>query len=145
MKIQDQNKETPNEEKEKSNAQEKEERQSEEQSNPSLPKEWRFGPSHPKELIIGDPSKGPSTLPFERDDGEEDDQADDTPLVPSPPHDIPGSSAPPPSSSLTFTKDHYNLLNGRLDSLTSSVDGIGGMLHQLQVQQDTIQAQQAAM
>ncbi|XP_022856048.1 uncharacterized protein LOC111377216 [Olea europaea var. sylvestris] len=48
MKIQDQNNEAPNGEIEKSNAQENEERQTGEQSDPSLPKEWRFVPSHPK-------------------------------------------------------------------------------------------------
>lgn len=96
-----------------------------------------------------DPDSGPSTLPFEGDD-EEDEEAghghdEDIPLPPTPPHDFPGSRAPQTSDSFTFTEDHYNFLNRRIESLTSSINGLGGMLYQLQVQQNAIQAQQTVM
>lgn len=74
-----------------------------------------------------DPTSGPSTLIL---DGDEDDM----PKLPNPSLDIPGSSVPPSSiGGFTFTEDHYNLLNGEVDLLKSSVDKLGGMLHQFQV------------
>lgn len=74
-----------------------------------------------------DPTSGPSTLIL---DGDEDDM----PKLPNPSLDIPGSSVPPSSiGGFTFTEDHYNLLNGEVDLLTSSADKLGWMLHQLQV------------
>ncbi|KAL2471889.1 Uncharacterized protein Adt_40025 [Abeliophyllum distichum] len=62
-----------------------------------------------------DDELGPSTLPFEG--GEEMDEDEDDLL--------PRLRSHRPSSSIlgfTFTEDHFNLLNGRIDSLTSTVD-----------------------
>ncbi|KAL2526373.1 hypothetical protein Adt_11427 [Abeliophyllum distichum] len=61
-----------------------------------------------------DDESGPSTLPFEGD--EMDDDKDE--LLPRP------RSQRPSSSTFRFTKDHFNLLNGRIDLLTSSVEGL---------------------
>ncbi|KAL2491811.1 Uncharacterized protein Adt_27439 [Abeliophyllum distichum] len=62
-----------------------------------------------------DDESGPSTLSFE--DGKEmDDDEDEPPPRPR--------SQRPSSSTSEFTKDHFNLLNGRIDSLTSSVEGL---------------------
>ncbi|KAL2455965.1 Uncharacterized protein Adt_47007 [Abeliophyllum distichum] len=61
-----------------------------------------------------DDESGPSTLPFE---GEEMDVDEDEP----PPR--PRSQRPSFSTS-GFTEDHFNLLNGQIDSLTSSVEGL---------------------
>ncbi|KAL2498893.1 Uncharacterized protein Adt_24443 [Abeliophyllum distichum] len=61
-----------------------------------------------------DDESGPSTLPFE---GEEIDVDEDEP----PPRP---RSQQPSSSSSSFTEYHFNLLNGRIDSLTSSVEGL---------------------
>ncbi|KAL2542466.1 Uncharacterized protein Adt_03444 [Abeliophyllum distichum] len=61
-----------------------------------------------------DDESRPSTLPFE---GEEIDVDEDEPQ-PRP------LSQRPSSSSSDFTEDHFNLLNGRIDSLTSSVEGL---------------------
>ncbi|KAL2518221.1 Uncharacterized protein Adt_14468 [Abeliophyllum distichum] len=79
-----------------------------------------------------DTESGPSTLPFE--DGEEMDKGDDKEDAPHPshPHDIPSSHMPSSStSSFSFTKDHYDLLNGRIDSLTSMVEGLQSLLQQV--------------
>ncbi|KAL2471120.1 zf-RVT domain-containing protein [Abeliophyllum distichum] len=62
-----------------------------------------------------DDESGSSTLPFEG--GEEMDEDEDEP--PSRPR-----SQRPLSSISGFTEDHFNLLNGRIDSLTSSVEGL---------------------
>ncbi|KAL2542536.1 Protein kinase domain-containing protein [Abeliophyllum distichum] len=70
---------------------------------------------------------GPSTLPFEGKDIHDD---EDAPLS-SPPRL--GSHRPSSSTSdFTFTEDHYNLLNGRIDSLASTVDGLQHALSDLQ-------------
>ncbi|KAL2498882.1 Uncharacterized protein Adt_24432 [Abeliophyllum distichum] len=61
-----------------------------------------------------DDESGPSTLPFE---GEEIDVDKDEP----PPRP---RSQRPSSSSSSFIEDHFNLINGRIDSLTSSVEGL---------------------
>ncbi|KAL2543355.1 Uncharacterized protein Adt_04333 [Abeliophyllum distichum] len=61
-----------------------------------------------------DDESGPSTLPFK---GEEIDVDEDVP----PPRP---RSQHPSSSSSSFTEDHFNLLNGRINSLTSSVEGL---------------------
>ncbi|KAL2541467.1 hypothetical protein Adt_02445 [Abeliophyllum distichum] len=58
---------------------------------------------------------GPFTLPFEG--GKEMDEEEDEP----PPR--PRSRRPSPSIS-GFTEDYFNLLNGRIESLTSSVEGL---------------------
>ncbi|KAL2518360.1 Uncharacterized protein Adt_14607 [Abeliophyllum distichum] len=63
-----------------------------------------------------DDEAGPSTLPFE--DGE--DMGEDAP-PPSPPRP---RSYRPSSSTSGFNEDHFNLLNGQIDSLTSTVDGL---------------------
>ncbi|KAL2542854.1 hypothetical protein Adt_03832 [Abeliophyllum distichum] len=64
-----------------------------------------------------DDELGPSTLSFEG--GEEMDEAEDEdePL-PKP------RSQRPSSSTSYFTEHHFNLLNGRIDSLTSSIEGL---------------------
>ncbi|KAL2466045.1 Uncharacterized protein Adt_41896 [Abeliophyllum distichum] len=76
-----------------------------------------------------DTESEPSTLPFE--DGEEMDEADDEENASpqSHPRDIPSSLVPSSFiSSFSFTKDHYNILNGRIDSLTSTVESLQSML-----------------
>ncbi|KAL2542470.1 Uncharacterized protein Adt_03448 [Abeliophyllum distichum] len=72
-----------------------------------------------------DTESGPSTLPFEGDEvvGDNGQDEEDVPLR-SPPQDIPRSSFPPSSFSFTFSEDHYNLLNGWIDFLTSIVDSL---------------------
>ncbi|KAL2512928.1 Uncharacterized protein Adt_18528 [Abeliophyllum distichum] len=83
-----------------------------------------------------DESKGfddelrPSTFPFE--DGEEMDEDEDDPL-PRP------RSHRPSSSTLGFTEDHFNLLIGGIDSLTSSVEGLHHMVEDLHHTMDTLQ------
>ncbi|KAL2486921.1 Uncharacterized protein Adt_31677 [Abeliophyllum distichum] len=62
-----------------------------------------------------DDESGSSTLPFEG--GEEIDEDEVEPL-PRP------RSQRPSSSTSGFTEDHFNLLNGQIDSLTSSVEGL---------------------
>ncbi|KAL2512755.1 Uncharacterized protein Adt_18355 [Abeliophyllum distichum] len=60
---------------------------------------------------------GPSTLPFEG--SEEMDEDEDDPLL------RPSSHRPSSSTSgFTFTDDHFNLLNGCINSLTSTVEGL---------------------
>ncbi|KAL2517710.1 Uncharacterized protein Adt_13957 [Abeliophyllum distichum] len=63
-----------------------------------------------------DAESGPSTLPFEGGEKmDKDDDEEDTPL-PSHPRDRPSSHMPSSSTSgFSFTEDHYNLLNGRID------------------------------
>ncbi|KAL2541826.1 berberine bridge enzyme-like 13 [Abeliophyllum distichum] len=64
-----------------------------------------------------DYESGPSTLPFES--GEEMDADEDA--------HSPRLRSHRPSSSIfgfTFTEDHYNLLNGWINSLTSTVEGL---------------------
>ncbi|KAL2518140.1 Uncharacterized protein Adt_14387 [Abeliophyllum distichum] len=72
-----------------------------------------------------DAESGPSTLLFEGGEAmDEDDDEDDTPLLPHP-SDIPSSHMPSSSTSCSsFTEDHYNLLNDWIDSLTTMVDGL---------------------
>ncbi|KAL2466726.1 Uncharacterized protein Adt_42577 [Abeliophyllum distichum] len=71
-----------------------------------------------------DDESGPSTLPFE---GEDIDVDEDEPLP------RPRSQRPPSSSaSFTFTEDHYNLLNGQIDSLTSTAEGLRNSMVTLQ-------------
>ncbi|KAL2461786.1 Uncharacterized protein Adt_45206 [Abeliophyllum distichum] len=62
-----------------------------------------------------DDESGPSTLPFEGEDMDADEEAP----PPSPPRP---RSHRPSSSTSDFNEDHFNLLNGRIDSLTSTVD-----------------------
>ncbi|KAL2531825.1 Uncharacterized protein Adt_05176 [Abeliophyllum distichum] len=62
-----------------------------------------------------DDESGPSTLPFEGGEDMDDDD-DDPPPRPR--------SQRPSSSTSSFIDDHFNLLNGRIDSLTSSVEGL---------------------
>ncbi|KAL2475802.1 Uncharacterized protein Adt_36538 [Abeliophyllum distichum] len=76
-----------------------------------------------------DDESGPSTLPFE---GEELDVDEDEP----PPR---LRSQWPSSSSSGFTNDHFNLLNGRIDSLTSSVEGLHNTADDLRRTMETLQ------
>ncbi|KAL2465855.1 Uncharacterized protein Adt_41706 [Abeliophyllum distichum] len=80
-----------------------------------------------------DDESGPSTLPFEG--GKEMDEDEDEPL-PRPRSNRPTSS----TSGFTFTKDHYNLLNGRIDSLASMVESVQSLLHQVLASQQALHA-----
>ncbi|KAL2526222.1 Uncharacterized protein Adt_11276 [Abeliophyllum distichum] len=77
-----------------------------------------------------DVESGPSTLPFEG--GEEMDEDEDVP----PPRP---RSQRPSSSTFGFTEVHFNLLNGRIDSLTSSVDGLHHTAEELCLTMETLQ------
>ncbi|KAL2512240.1 hypothetical protein Adt_17840 [Abeliophyllum distichum] len=79
-----------------------------------------------------DDELGPSTLLFE--DGEEidDDEEEDEP----PPRP---RSQRLSSSTFGFTEDHFNLLNGRIDSLTSSVEGLRNRAEDLHRTMETLQ------
>ncbi|KAL2486804.1 berberine bridge enzyme-like 13 [Abeliophyllum distichum] len=77
-----------------------------------------------------DDESGPSTLPFE---GEEMDVDEDEPL--SRPR-----SQRPSSSTSGFTENHFNLLNGRIDSLSSSVEGLHNMEEDLRRTMGTLQS-----
>ncbi|KAL2479597.1 Uncharacterized protein Adt_32563 [Abeliophyllum distichum] len=77
-----------------------------------------------------DDESGPSTLPFEG--GEEMDEDEDVP----PPRP---RSQRPSSSTSDFTEDHFNLLNGRIDSLTSSVDRLHHTAEELRLTMGTLQ------
>ncbi|KAL2481967.1 Uncharacterized protein Adt_34933 [Abeliophyllum distichum] len=77
-----------------------------------------------------DDESGPSTLPFEG--GEKMDEDEDEP--PSRPR-----SQRPSSSTFGFTEDHFNLLNGRIDSLTSSVEGLHHTTEDLRLTMGTLQ------
>ncbi|KAL2471887.1 Uncharacterized protein Adt_40023 [Abeliophyllum distichum] len=76
-----------------------------------------------------DDESRPSTLPFE---GEEIDVDEDEP----PPRP---RSQRPLSSSSDFTEDHFNLLNGWIDSLTSLVEGLHNMVDDLRRTMGTLQ------
>ncbi|KAL2471100.1 Uncharacterized protein Adt_39236 [Abeliophyllum distichum] len=65
-----------------------------------------------------DAKLGPSTLPFEG--GKKMDEGDDDEDAPPPSHPRPSSHRPSSTSGFFFTKDHYNLLNGQIDSLTTT-------------------------
>ncbi|KAL2525601.1 Uncharacterized protein Adt_10655 [Abeliophyllum distichum] len=79
-----------------------------------------------------DDESGPSTLPFEGEDMDADE-------------DVPPSSPPrprshrPSSSTSGFTEDHFNLLNGPIDSLTSSMDGLHHTANELRLTMETLQ------
>ncbi|KAL2493337.1 Uncharacterized protein Adt_28965 [Abeliophyllum distichum] len=80
-----------------------------------------------------------STLPFEG--GEDMDKDNDEEDVPSTSH--PRLSLHRPSSStsgFTFIEDHYNFLNGRIDSLISTVEGLQSMIQQVLASQQVIQS-----
>ncbi|KAL2471335.1 Uncharacterized protein Adt_39471 [Abeliophyllum distichum] len=64
-----------------------------------------------------DDESGPSTLPFEGEDMEADEDAP----PPSPPRPRSHRTS---SSTSSFNEDHFNILNGRIDSLTSTIDGL---------------------
>ncbi|KAL2532574.1 Uncharacterized protein Adt_05925 [Abeliophyllum distichum] len=72
---------------------------------------------------------GPSTLPFE---GEEMDVDENEPL-PRP------RSQRPSSSTSRFTEDHFNLINGRIDLLTSSVEDLHNTVEDLHRTMRTLQ------
>ncbi|KAL2492210.1 Uncharacterized protein Adt_27838 [Abeliophyllum distichum] len=84
-----------------------------------------------KSKVFDDESR-PSTLPFEGEDLHDDEDA--------------SLSFPPrprlhrPSSSTSgFNEDHFNLLNGRIDSLASTIDGLQHAVSDLQNTTATIQ------
>ncbi|KAL2486142.1 hypothetical protein Adt_30898 [Abeliophyllum distichum] len=68
-----------------------------------------------------DAESGPSTLPFEDDEEmDKDNDDDDAPISPlsrSNPR-LSSRRSSSSTSGLSFTEDHYNLLNGRIGSLT---------------------------
>ncbi|KAL2465768.1 Uncharacterized protein Adt_41619 [Abeliophyllum distichum] len=70
----------------------------------------------------------PSTLPFK---GEE--MVDDEDELPPRPH-----SQRPSSSTFGFTEDHFNLLNGQIDLLTSSVEGLHNTVEDLRYTMGTL-------
>ncbi|KAL2518223.1 Uncharacterized protein Adt_14470 [Abeliophyllum distichum] len=72
-----------------------------------------------------DDESGPSTLPFEGD--EEIDVDEDAP-PPRPRLQRPSSS----TFGFTFTKNHYNLFNGRIDSIISTVESLHQTVENLQ-------------
>ncbi|KAL2541940.1 hypothetical protein Adt_02918 [Abeliophyllum distichum] len=79
-----------------------------------------------------------STLPFEDSEeiDEADEEEDDSSL--SRPRDIPSSQMSSSSSGFSFTEDHYNLLNGQIDFLTSTVEGLQSILQQVLVAQQAL-------
>ncbi|KAL2519148.1 Uncharacterized protein Adt_15395 [Abeliophyllum distichum] len=77
-----------------------------------------------------DDESGPSTLPFEG--GEEMDEDEDVPLLRP-------RSQRLSSSTSGFTEEHFNLLNGRIDLLTSSVDGLHHTAEELRLTMGTLQ------
>ncbi|KAL2513131.1 Uncharacterized protein Adt_18731 [Abeliophyllum distichum] len=79
-----------------------------------------------------DDESGPSTLPFEDEDMDADEDAPPS----SPPRP---RSHRPSSSTSSFTEDHFNLLNGRIDLLTSSVDGLHHTANELRLTMGTLQ------
>ncbi|KAL2458233.1 Uncharacterized protein Adt_00690 [Abeliophyllum distichum] len=78
-----------------------------------------------------DDESGPSTLPFE---GEEMDEDASPPSPPRP------RSHRPSSSASDVNEDQFNLLSGRIDSLTSTVDGMQLAVNDLHNMATTIQA-----
>ncbi|KAL2480529.1 hypothetical protein Adt_33495 [Abeliophyllum distichum] len=78
-----------------------------------------------------DDESGPSTLPFEGEDMDEDAPLPSTPCP---------RSHRPSSSTSGFNEDHFHLLNDRIDSLTSTVDGLQLAVSGLQNTAATIQA-----
>ncbi|KAL2518219.1 Uncharacterized protein Adt_14466 [Abeliophyllum distichum] len=64
-----------------------------------------------------DDESGPFTLPFE---GHEEIDADEDNPPPRPRLQMPSSS----TFGFTFTENHYNLFNGRIDSLISTVENL---------------------
>ncbi|KAL2541899.1 Uncharacterized protein Adt_02877 [Abeliophyllum distichum] len=78
-----------------------------------------------------DDESGPSTLPFE---GEEMDEDASPPSPPRP------RSHRPSSSTSGVNEDQFNFLNGRIDSLTSTVDGMQLVVNDLHNMATTIQA-----
>ncbi|KAL2512789.1 Uncharacterized protein Adt_18389 [Abeliophyllum distichum] len=76
-----------------------------------------------------DDESGPSTLPFE---GEEMDDDEDEPLPRQ-------RSQRPYSSTIVFTEEYFNLLNGRIDLLTSSVEGLHNIAEDLRRTMKTLQ------
>ncbi|KAL2541798.1 Uncharacterized protein Adt_02776 [Abeliophyllum distichum] len=72
-----------------------------------------------------DDESRPSTLPFKGEDMDDDEDAP----PPSPPRP---RSHRPSSSTSGFNKDHFNLLNGRINSLASTVDGLQHAVSDLQ-------------
>ncbi|KAL2461675.1 Uncharacterized protein Adt_45095 [Abeliophyllum distichum] len=68
----------------------------------------------------------PSTMPFEGGEAmDEDDHDEEDAPSPSHPSNLPSSHIlSSSSSSFFFSEDYYNLLNDRIDSLTSMVDDL---------------------
>ncbi|KAL2513126.1 Uncharacterized protein Adt_18726 [Abeliophyllum distichum] len=79
-----------------------------------------------------DHESGPSTLPFEGEDTHDEEDA----LSPSPPRPRSHQSS---SSTSSFNEDHFNLLNGRIDSLASTVDDLQHAVSYLQYTAANIQ------
>ncbi|KAL2491458.1 hypothetical protein Adt_27086 [Abeliophyllum distichum] len=85
----------------------------------------------------GKNKSGPSTLLFE--DGEEMDKGNDDEDAHLPSHPRPSSNRPSSSTSgFSFTEDHYNVLNGRINSLTTTVEGLQHTVGYLQQSVDSM-------
>ncbi|KAL2525956.1 berberine bridge enzyme-like 13 [Abeliophyllum distichum] len=92
-----------------------------------------------------DTESTPSMLPFEGDGAMRDDSQDKEDAPPlSPPRDIPRSNFSSSSSGFTFSKDLYNLMNGRINSLTSTIYGLQNLVDGLtSLLQQVLASQQA--
>ncbi|KAL2505880.1 zf-RVT domain-containing protein [Abeliophyllum distichum] len=92
------------------------------------PKRTGNGWQSPREF---DDESGLSTLPFEGGEKMDDDDEDEPPPRPR--------SQRPSSSTFGFTEDYFNLLNGQIESLTSSVDGLHNTAEDLRNTMRTLQ------
>ncbi|KAL2492200.1 Uncharacterized protein Adt_27828 [Abeliophyllum distichum] len=79
-----------------------------------------------------DDESRPSTLPFEGEDLHDEEDA-------PPPFPLRPRLHRPSSSTSDFNEDHFNLLNGRIDSLASTIDGLQHAMSDLQNTAATIQ------
>lgn len=61
-------------------------------------------------------------------------------ILPNSPCNIFGSSFPLLTFGFTFIDDHINLLNRHIDSLTTLVNGLVGLLHEVLAQQNALNA-----
>lgn len=79
---------------------------------------------------------------FEKDEDEVGDDYDeeDVLILLSSPRNIFGSSVPLLTFGFTFIDDHSNLLNRHIDSLTTLVNGLVGLLHEVLAQQNALNA-----
>lgn len=80
-----------------------------------------------------DPTSSPFTLSFEEEVEVEPESEPNVLEVLTPAFDFPGSNTPHLSRGRsTFTEELYNLIHGRIDSHTSTVNSIGSLLLHIQ-------------